>query len=319
MADTVKKIQDYDNSGFGKYEESTGGGHPFEAGNSNTRTTKENGKLRQSNNDTMQPRTNDGKFTYKSANGHAIKSDKSRGKTVNPLLTGGVNGIYIEDVEKQFKKKSGFYFNKFKDTWFVGGGEMIGTDFKTHISKKTCWEIAHEKYNEEKGEFGGESENWDYNKRGVKSKNEKAAIQKAQVSGESEAVIDKSTGAIKNAPNKDANYMTDNPAYEDVLDQNKKPKFIKKTIPAKPATPGIAPQTPVKPSMPTPQPQAPAANASANIGGGSGGNSTSNFVKKNSTDDYKKKLSQVIPAEELDEYDDSEIEEIYNQMFSKGA
>ena len=311
MADTVKKIQDYDNSRFGKYDENTGGGHPFKAGDSNTRTTKENGKLRQSNNDTMQPRTNDGKFTYKSANGHAIKSEKSRGKTVNPLLTGGVNGVYIEDVEKQFKEKSGEYFDKYKDTWYVGGGEMIGTDFKTHISQKACWEVAHEKYDEEKGELGGESKNWEYNKRGVKSKDEKAAIQKAQVSGKSEAVIDKSTGAIKNAPNKSANYMTDNPEHKDLFEKKEKPKFVKKTTPTKPAE--VTP-SPVTPSMPTPQPQAPTANASASVGGGSG-----NFVKKNSTDDYKKKLSQVIPAEELDEYDDDEIEEIYKQMFSKGA
>ena len=100
-----KKIEETQDSGFGKYSESTGGGKPFST--SNTRTTRENGKYRQANNKTNQPRTNDGKFTYKSANGKSIdpKYWPSRGKTVNPLLTGGVNGIKIEDVEQEFQSK----------------------------------------------------------------------------------------------------------------------------------------------------------------------------------------------------------------------
>lgn len=196
----VRKIQDTEDSGFGKYAESTGGGHPFEAGNSNTRTTQENGKLRKSENagKTDQPRTADGKLTYKSVNGQSIdpKYGPSRGKTVNPLLTGGKNGVMIEDVEKDFKSQSGSYWDKYKDKWFTKGGKVVTEGLSTKISAQTIWELAKQKYDTVKGEFEGESENWS-TKGGKKSAAEKEAIEKVKETGEQQYAIDKASGAIE--------------------------------------------------------------------------------------------------------------------------
>lgn len=109
MADKITKTEDvadkfFDGRGkIGSYAENTGGGHPFSKGNSNTRTTGANGKIRQvENEDTDQARTSDGKFTYKSANGETAKYP-GRGKTVPPQLTGGKNGVYINEEDAQEK------------------------------------------------------------------------------------------------------------------------------------------------------------------------------------------------------------------------
>lgn len=196
----VKKIQETEGGNFGQYGEATGGGHPFEAGNSNTRTTQENGKLRQSENagKTNQPRTGDGKFTYKSVNGKSIdpKYGPSRGKTVNPLLTGGQNGVMIEDVEKQFGSQSGSYWDKYKDKWHTSGGKVVTEGLQTKISAEEIWNLAKKKYDTVKGEFEGESENWQ-TKTGKKSAAEKAAIEKVQATGQQQNPIDVNTGAIE--------------------------------------------------------------------------------------------------------------------------
>lgn len=195
----VKKIQDTEGGNFGKYEESTGGGTPFEKGNSNTRTTQENGKKRQANNPTTnQPRTGDGKFTYKSVNGKSIdpKYGPSRGKTVNPLLTGGVNGIEIEDVKQNFAAQSGAYWDKYKDKWYQKGGKVVTEGLKTKVSASTIWDLAKKRYDSVKGEFEGETENWQ-TKGGKKSAAEQAAIQKVKSTGEQQYAIDASTGAIE--------------------------------------------------------------------------------------------------------------------------
>lgn len=195
----VRKIQDTEGGNFGNYKEATGGGHPFEHGNSNTRTTRENGKTREAENPTTsQPRTDDGKFTYKSANGKSIdpKYGPSRGKTVNPLLTGGENGVMIEDVEKGFKSQSGSYWDKYKDKWFTKGGKVVTQGLSTKVSAQTIWALAKQKYDVVKGEFEGESENWS-TKGGKKSAAEKEAIQKVKATGEQQYAIDKATGAIE--------------------------------------------------------------------------------------------------------------------------
>lgn len=196
----VKKLQEIKDSGFGEYKESTGGGHPFEAGNSNTRTTQENGKLRKSENagKTDQPRDRGGHFTYKSVNGKSIdpKYGPSRGKTVNPLLTGGDGTIKIEDVEKEFKKESGAYWDKYKDKWYKKGGKVITEGLSTQVSASTIWELAKKKYDTVKGEFEGESENWS-TKGGKKSATEKEAIEKVQETGEQQYVIDPENKAIE--------------------------------------------------------------------------------------------------------------------------
>ena len=205
-----KKIQDTEGGKFGTYTEDTGGGHPFNT--SNTRTTKENGKYRKANNKTMQPRTDDGKFTYKSANGQSIdpKYGPSRGKTVNPVLTGGKNGIKIEDVEKQFAEGKGNVWDEFKDKWYRKGGEAVVNGLKVKVAGIAIWDVAKE-YNEElgeykgiasasdynKGKYTGESEIFEKSKLGRTSNAAKAAKQKAKSTKESQFVIDQKTGGIK--------------------------------------------------------------------------------------------------------------------------
>lgn len=224
----VKKLQETEgmNTGFGNYHEDTGGGHPFEAGNSNTRTTKENGKMRQAENPkTNQPRTSDGKFTYKSVNGKSIdpKYGPSRGVTVPPTLTNGENGVYIKEsyythdvynndgkkihkkgelieksthnVEEDFGKKSGSYWDKYKNKWYKEGGEVVTTGLSTKIASKAVWEQEKE-YSEELGEYEGESSHWK-SKSGKKSKEEEAASELVKEKGEQQFVLNKETGAIK--------------------------------------------------------------------------------------------------------------------------
>lgn len=196
----VKKLQETEglNTGFGEYNESTGGGKPFEAGNSNTRTTRENGKTRQAQNPTTnQPRTGDGKFTYKSVNGQSIdpKYGPSRGVTVPPTLTGGENGVKIEDVKEGFKSQSGDYWDKYKDKWYQKGSMVVTTGLSTKVSAEDVWKMAKE-YDSSLGEFKGESENWS-TKKGGKSKEEKSAKEEVEKTGEQQNVIEKETGGIK--------------------------------------------------------------------------------------------------------------------------
>lgn len=233
-----KKIQDTENSGFGKYDENTGGGASPEPWEPGTHGHGVNSDYRQENNDTWQPRTSDGKFTYKSVNGKSIDPQygPSRGKTVNPLLTGGVNGIMIDDVEQQFYNKSGKYYDKYKDKWYQKGSEYIlmsqgkhhKAGFATRVAGDAIWNVAKQIYNEVTGDFGGdikfkhgigkdrdnpisykigsgyggkeESKTFQEGKRGAPAPEEKAAKQLAQATGQEQAVIDKSSGGIKLKP-----------------------------------------------------------------------------------------------------------------------
>lgn len=198
-----KKIQDTDGSGFGKYQEGVGGGGSLEAKNPKQRAPGVNSSYRKQNNDTMQPRTDDGKFTYKSVNGQSIdpKYGPSRGKTVNPLLTGGENGVKIEDVETQFANKGGSYWNKYKDSWYQKGSEIVTAgDFKVRVAAETIWNVAKRKYDAVKGEFEGESSIFAETKKGRYGKEERAAKQKAQASGAEQGVISQSTGGLKLKP-----------------------------------------------------------------------------------------------------------------------
>ena len=202
-----KKIQDTDNSGFGKYTENVGGGGSPKAKDPNQRGPGVNSDYRKENDDTMQPRTNDGKFTYKSVNGQSIdpKYGPSRGKTVNPLLTGGENGVKISDVEQEFSAQSGAYWNKYKDKWYRKGEEMVLSDEKgkkwtVRVAGEAIWDVAKRSYDKVKGEFESESETFDETRKGRLGKEEKAAKQQAQKSGEEQAVIDQASGGIKLKP-----------------------------------------------------------------------------------------------------------------------
>ena len=220
-----KKIEETQGSGFKKYQENVGGGNSPEPGDPNKRAPGVNSEYRQENNDTMQPRTKDGKFTYKSVNGKSIdpKYGESRGKTVNPLLTGGENGVMIDDVERDFASQSGKYWSKYKDSWYQKGGEIVTTDLKTRVAAEAIWNVAKRNYNEVTGEFGGnikfqhqlgngsvkagsgfggaeEKKTFEETKKGRSGKEEQAAKQKAKATGEEQAVIEQSTGGIKLKP-----------------------------------------------------------------------------------------------------------------------
>ena len=223
---TKKKIQDTENSNFGNYQEGVGGGGSPEPKNPAQRAPGVNSEYREENNDTMQPRTDDGKFTYKSVNGKSIdpKYGPSRGKTVNPLLTGGENGIKIADVEKEFSSESGAYWDKYKDKWYRKGGEVVtGGDFKVRVAAEAVWNVAKQAYNEVTGEFGGniefehqlgsgnvkkgkgtdgaaEAETFANTKKGRRGQEEKAAVAQAKSAGDENAVIANTSGGIKVKP-----------------------------------------------------------------------------------------------------------------------
>ena len=167
----------------------------------------------------MQPRTNDGKFTYKSVNGQSIdpKYGPSRGETVPPTLTGGQNGIKIEDVEKQFVQKSGSYWDKYKDKWYNVGGKVVTEGLSTKISAQAVWNQAKE-YDKDLGEFKGESANWQ-TKTGKKSVAEKEAIGKAKAEKAQQNVIEKETGGIETVGNKKA--------IKEFMEAKKEPEKIK--------------------------------------------------------------------------------------------
>ena len=207
MASTEKaqksKIQDIEDSGFKGYSEANGGGTPVGGqygGPSGRVGWKERGEPghRES-----QPRTKDGRFTYNSVNGKELSptSDPDRGKTVNPLLTGGENGVLIKDVEEQFEKGEGNIWDKYKHKWYQKGGEYVLSDLKTHVSGKAIWQVARGSYDSVKGEFQGESQVFDKVKVGKKSAEEKLAKQQVEAAGGGEqAVIEKTGGGIKIAP-----------------------------------------------------------------------------------------------------------------------
>lgn len=204
-----KKIQDTDNSNFGNYQEGVGGGASPEKGDPSKHGHGVNSDHRRANNDTMQPRTDDGKFTYKSVNGQSInpKYGPSRGETVNPLLTGGENGVKIDDVEQQFAAKSGAIWNKYKDKWYVKGSEYVlmsqgkghKKEFATRVAGDAIWEVGKRRYDKIKGEFEGESKTFEEGKKGKMGKEEKAAKQLAETTGQEQAVLE-SSGGIKLKP-----------------------------------------------------------------------------------------------------------------------
>ena len=216
-----KKIQDFENSNFGNYKEGVGGGGSPQPGDPSKHGHGVNSDHRKANNDTMQPRTNDGKFTYKSVNGQSIdpKYGPSRGKTVNPLLTGGENGIKISDVEQEFSAQSGAIWDKFKDKWYQKGSEYMllsqgkghKADWSTRVAGEAIWEVAKERYDKVKGEFQGESKIFEEAKKGKLGKEEQAAKQLAQSTGKEQAVIDQPSGAIKVKPGTVINKILSSP------------------------------------------------------------------------------------------------------------
>lgn len=92
---------------IGTYKENTGGGEPIDGGGRGQWERNDYKEKRVPD----QPRTNDGKFTYNAVNNKPLKEiskshGKSRGTTVPPTLTGGVNGV-DEDIFKRTDDGSG--------------------------------------------------------------------------------------------------------------------------------------------------------------------------------------------------------------------
>lgn len=189
----LTSIKDTEGGNFGNYDESNGGGSPKggvwggQSGRVGWDERQKAGELKQGDHRQKQPRTSDGRFSYNSLNGKETKYE-SRGKTVNPLLTGGVNGIKIEDVKKQFADKKGSLYDKYKDKWYQRGSELItknGRKYNVKLSQNDIWDIARISFDIKAGAFTGELENFAESKAGRRSKEEKEAIQNAkQAKGE---------------------------------------------------------------------------------------------------------------------------------------
>lgn len=213
----MTSIKDTEGGNFGHYDEHKGGGTPRggvwggRSGRVGWDEREKSGELPQNAHREDQPRTNDGKFTYNSANGKETKYE-SRGKTVNPLLTGGENGIYIDDVKDkktgqikkgaktQFTEKSGSLYDKYKDKWYQKGSEMItkeGKKYTVKLSANDVWEIARVSFNIKTNAFNYEPENFDKSKSGRHSKEEKTAIQGAKKDKAETFVKEAGSDAIK--------------------------------------------------------------------------------------------------------------------------
>lgn len=206
MAKKFKKmasIKETEGGNFGNYEEYNGGGSPKGGiwGGRNGRVgwdeRQKQGEVSESEHRENQPRTSDGKFTYNSVNGKETKYD-GRGETVNPLLTGGKNGIKIDDVKNEFQAKSGNLYDKYKDKWYQKGSMKVtkeGKKYVIKISSDDIWEIARKSFDISKGEFGGESKTFEQTKAGAPGKFGTAAKAEAKKTGQ-EQYVKTGEGAI---------------------------------------------------------------------------------------------------------------------------
>ena len=200
----LNAIKDTEGGGFGQYSEENGGGTPRggvwggKSGRVGWDERQKSGELPQNAHRQKQARTSDGKFTYASVNGKETKYE-SRGKTVNPLLTGGVNGIKIEDAKQQFASKQGSLYDKYKDKWYQKGSELItkeGRSYKIKLAQNDIWEIARVSFNLQEGGFTTEAQNFANSKSGRHSKEEKEAIQEAK-KNKGETFVKDNTGALQ--------------------------------------------------------------------------------------------------------------------------
>lgn len=317
-----KSRLDYDaeaDRGFGNYDEGVGGGQsPNGSAKPGTHGHGVNSDHRKQNNDTMQARTDDGKFTYKSVNGQSIdpKYGPSRGKTVNPLLTGGKNGVKIEDVERQFRNKSGEYWDEYGKTgkWFAKGAErefLRKSDTAKTVTKKAAvslWDLAKE-YDMVKGEFVmslsddwqrkaagklmgnigdnafSESNLWDESKRGTKGKEEKAASQKAIKTGKSQMVTDIHSGGYKTSGAKPFKKKAKTVAQPAPAQPAPKPAASIPTQPAQQAQAAASGTVPAAKAQAKPYQKKQAGNPTSNQGQGQ--------AQANQTQSYKDFSSDV--------------------------
>lgn len=223
MARKFKKmasIKDTEGGNFGGYKEYNGGGTPV-GGHFGGQSGRVGWKQRgEPGHREEQPRTNDGKFTYNSVNGMETKYD-GRGKTVNPLLTGGENGIKIDDVKSQFGAKSGNLYDNWKGKFYQKGSMKAtkeGKKYTIKLSANDVWECAKYSINAKTGEFGtsaraqkagvtAESQNWEQTKMGAPGKAGTAAKALAKKTGEEQYVQTQDGGIAKFKDNNSASGM----------------------------------------------------------------------------------------------------------------
>lgn len=200
----ITSIKDTEGGNFGNYKESNGGGSPKggvwggKSGRVGWDERQKAGELKQGDHRQSQPRDRFGHYTYNSVNGKETKYE-SRGKTVNPLLTGGDGTIHIDDVKKEFAAKKGSLYDKYKDKWYQRGSELItknGRKYSVKLSQNDIWEIARVSFNLQEGGFTTEAQNFASSKSGRHSKEEKEAIQEAK-KNKGETFVKDKTGALQ--------------------------------------------------------------------------------------------------------------------------
>ena len=220
MAKKFKKIQLKETEGgnFGNYKEARGGGTPVgqpwkgRNGRIGWENREKSGEVGGADHREDQPRTGDGKFTYNSVNGKGLSpaSDPTRGETVNPVLTGGKNGVYIEDfanrsqkaqqrtrsykegLKQQLQAKSGSLYDEYKGKAFQKKSMKAtkeGKKYTLKISENDIWDIM-KVFDVSKGEFQGESENW-ITKQGAPGKAGTEAKKFAKKTGQEQYVLNK--------------------------------------------------------------------------------------------------------------------------------
>ena len=204
----MTSIKDTEGGNFGHYDEHKGGGTPRGGvwGGKNGRVgwdeREKSGELPQNAHREDQPRTNDGKFTYNGVNGKETKYE-SRGETVNPLLTGGENGVKIEDAKKEFADKQGSIYDKYKGKWYQKGSKAVskeGSKYKVKIAANDIWEIARASFDLKTGGFLSEDQAFSETKAGRHSKEEKTAIQEAK-KAKAAQFVKSGTGGIAQVAN----------------------------------------------------------------------------------------------------------------------
>ncbi len=194
----MNTIAETEGGNFGNYGEDNGGGTPV-GGKYGGRDGRVGWEKRVSAGETngtrdSQPRTSDGKFTYNSVNGKETEYD-GRGKTVNPLLTGGKNGIMIDDVKQQFANHSGEYYEKFRGTFYVKGSKKVAEGkgkYIIRISGEDVIEIARYSIDAKSELFKGKSKKgvvseanvWDQVAKGRRTSHDNLSIKEAKKQGE---------------------------------------------------------------------------------------------------------------------------------------
>lgn len=223
----IASIKDTEGGNFGNYKEGRGGGTPVgqpwkgRNGRIGWEEREKSGEVGGSDHREDQPRDKFGHFTYNSVNGKETKYD-GRGKTVNPLLTGGDGTIKIDDyvdkhgnaqegIKTQFKNKSGSLYDQYKGSFFQSKSMKASKEGKKYtikLSQSDIWDIAKYSFDVSTGEFGGhtnkrhpeqsvarESANW-VTKKGAPGKAGAEAKKFAKKTGQEQYVLDEN-GAIK--------------------------------------------------------------------------------------------------------------------------